>query len=298
MADFTPSFRDISPQNISTPVVSDWFDPTDSITVPDTIAPYLAAHGYLVTGGQRDIFQGEFTGWQVTMQRKSFEHDEAIQDMLTRMTDAYNDGRRKNDLRYEDLVENFSDLISKAQSHMTSAKTALTDELTLHATTLSSLDDDYEDFFADVKADLEGLTTSMDADRTRANDAFDTQVTKATQGLVDRGFYSSAMLTTITAGIEERRQLALTTISETEAKLKADLTLRKNEIYINVLKMREGLVSAQIGLTNREQEFLAYQLDTQNNLAMAMFKTVEAREDGYPGFGDQVALVTSLGDDT
>ena len=298
MSDITPSFRYLTPTTVTTPTVNSWYYVSTSTNVPDTIAPYLAAHGYLPSDARPMLIEGEFGGWWLSMFRDTFDHDRAIQDMLTRMTDAYNEGRDVNNRRWEDLVTNFNDLIQKAQEHMTGAKSTLTAQLEVHMTTLTTLESVYATFFTDVQLDLEGLTVDLAAERTRANNTFDAQLSQSDQGLINRGFYSSAMISNIDAGIEERRQLALTDIAMKEAQLIADITHRKNSIYVDVLKMRSGLVGAQMELTNREQQFLAYQLDTRNNLAMALYKVVEGREDDYPGFGDQVALVSSLGDDT
>jgi hypothetical protein len=294
---FNPSFGDISPTSTNAPDISDWYS-SDSITaVPDVIAPYLAAHGFIVEGGQPYYVGAEFAGWTLNLRRQKFKHGDAIQDMIDRMADAYNEGREHNDKRYEDLIDNLDDLIDKAQDHMDSAKIELNDQISLHLTTLSGLDTAYNAFFVDVQADLDGLTATMDADRIRVNDQSDALLSQSDQQLMNKGYYSSVLPSSIDAGIEERRSAALTDISDREKRLIADITFRKNEIYKSVLQMREGLITSQMGLTNRSQEFLAYQLDTRNNLALAMFKFVEGREDDYPGLGDMAALATSLGDD-
>lgn len=297
MANFDPSFSDISPSDLTAPDISEWFS-SETQGAPDTIAPYLAAHGFKPIQSNPYYVDDEFAGWLINMHRTKFEHAEAIQSLINKMTEAYNEGRTHNDKRYEDLISNLEDLLDKAQQHMDSAKTELDADIVLHMTTLQNLDATYSDFFTDVQSDLDGLTVTMEADRTRVNDAFDAEDSRATQDLANRGFYSSGMISNIQAGIEERRQLALTEVSEREKRLIAEITLRKNEVYRNVLAMRQGLIAAQMELTNREQQFLAYQLDTRNKLALAMFGFVERREDIYPGLGDQAALVTSLGDDS
>ncbi|HUS40430.1 MAG TPA: hypothetical protein VMX74_13340 [Pirellulales bacterium] len=297
MTNINPSFRDISPSSASTPDISDWYS-SDSISdVPDVIAPYLAAHGFIVEGGDPYYVGGEFAGWALNMRRQKFKHGDAIQDLIDRMTDAYNEGRKHNDRRYEDLIDNMDDLIGKAQVHMDSAKADLDDKISLHLTTLSGLETDYNTFFVDVQADLDGLTVTLDAERLRVNNTFDAQVAQSNQRTMNQGFYQTPVRTSMEAGIEELRSQQLLEIADKEKRLIADITFRKNEIYKSVLQMREGLIASQMGLTNRSQEFLAYQLDTRNNLALAMFKFVEAREDDYPGLGDMAALATSLGDD-
>ncbi len=295
MPTFDPSFSDISPSSTSTPDISQWFS-GEVRGAPDILAPYLAAHGYKPFQWQPYLVDGEFAGFLVNMERVTFNHGAAIQDLLTRMTAAYNEGRQSNDTRYEDLIRNLDDLLDKAQQHMDSAKTDLDAQIVLHMARLDTLEDEYDDFFTDIQTDLDGLTVSLDADRTRVNNQFDALVTASQQDLANRGFYSSGLISGIESGIEERRALALTEITEREQRLIADITLKKNGIYVDVLKMRSGLIGAKMELTNRQQQFLAYQLDTKNNLALAMFGFVERREDSYPGLGDMAAAVTSLGD--
>lgn len=297
MPDINPVFSDISPSSASVPNVGGWFT-WQTQGAPDTIAPYLAAHGFSPIASEAYYIDGEFAGWLVEMRRHKFGHNAATQDMLSRMTEAYNEGRTHNDRRYEDLITNLADLLDKAQTHMSSAKTTLDERIVLYLADLDELEADYDTFFADVQDDLNALTLTLDADRTRVNNQFDGQISTSKQGLVDRGLYSSALFISIEAGIEEKRAEALTDISEKEQRLKADILLRKNEVYINVLRMRTGLIEAKLGLTNRQQQFLEYQLDTQSKLALAMFGFVERREDVYPGLGDMAALVTSLGDST
>lgn len=297
MPNFDPTFNDISPSGETTPDISLWWQ-SETPGVPDTLAPYLAAHGFKPFFSQPYFVDDEFAGWLVQMQRTKFLHAAAIQDLLVRMTDAYNEGRQHNDTRYEDLLRNLDELLDKAQQHMDSAKTDLDAQIVLHMATLDGLQSDYDDFFVDVQADLDGLSVTLNADRTRVNDQFDALLSQSDQQLMNRGFYSSGMISSIDAGIEERRALGLTEISEREKRLIAEITLRKNEIYASVLQMRAGLIGQKMELTNREQQFLAYQLDTRNNLALAMFGFVERREDPYPDLGDMAALVTSLGDDS
>ena len=293
MPDFTPSFNRITAPGTSTPSVK-WFS-NEGATLPDVLAPYLAAHGFKIESVSPYLIDGEFAGWGCFMGRTRFVYERAAQDVLGRMTLAYNAGQANNDTRYADLLKNFAEVLDKTQAQLTTDKTLLDGRISAYLTTIDDLESSYDAFFVDVKANLESLTVTMDADRTRVNNQFDTLVAAARQQMTNQGFYSSAMRSVIEAGIEERRALALTEITEREQRLIAEITLRKNEVYVNVLQMRSGLIQAKMALTNREMEFLAYQLDTRNNLAIAMFGVVERREDGYPGLGDMAQVVASLG---
>lgn len=296
-SNITPSFSKLTPTFTGAPPTARFFA-DQGISLPDVIAPYAAAHGFFPSGYNAYTVDEEFAGWILSMNRSKFLHSTAVDEMLGRMNNAYNEGRFHNNKRYEDLIANFEDLISKSQSHMDAAKVKLEDQLNLHLTTLTNLEDTYSDFFNDVKNDLDNLSVTLDAERTRVNNTFDALLAQSDQGNVNRGFYSSGMIASIDAGIETKRNEALTEVAEKEKRLIADIALRKNEVYVSVLQMRSGLIGQQMELTNREQTFLGYQLDTRNNLAMAMYGFVERREDVYPGLGDMAALVSSLGTDT
>jgi hypothetical protein len=295
MPDISPTFSDLTPTQATVPNIGSWFQ-TNIAGAPDTLSPYLAALGYEPTEYQRYYVDGEFAGWLIEMRRTKLQNAAVVQDLMNSMTQAYNEGRAANDTRYEDLLRNLTDLLSKAQTHMDSAKVTLDERIVLYLGDLDDLEAAYDDFFEEVRSDLSALSLTLDADRTRVNNQFDGQIATSQQGLVDRGLYSSALFVSIEAGIEEKRAEALTDISEKEQRLFADVVLRKNEIYINVLRMRTGLIEAKLGLTNRQQQFLEYQLDTQSKLALAMFGFVERREDSYPGMGDIAGVAASLGE--
>lgn len=295
MPNIDPTFNDITPAQISTPQTPDWYTVDVAAGVPDSIAPYLVAQGWEINSVSPFYIESEFSGWRLSLTRKNKNEDEVANSLLSDLTEAYNEGRAANDTRYEDLIRNLQDLLSKAQTHMDSAKTILDDKIDVHLTTLSSLEDEYDTFFTEVKTDLDGLTITLEADRTRVNNQFDAQLAESDQQLVNRGFYSSAMVSNIDAGIEERRALALTEITEREQRLLADVVLRKNQIYVEILRMRAGLVDSQMALTNRQQQFLEYQLDTRNNLALAMFGFVERREDTYPSRTEIATVAAELG---
>ncbi|MEM6362811.1 MAG: hypothetical protein AAF745_00180 [Planctomycetota bacterium] len=290
MTDITPQFQDISPSTKGPPSMGDWYLANTTGGITEDNLPWMLAQGWTVTG---TIVAADGTR-TYTMQRITLQNWNILQELLTDFTNAYNEGRDNNQKRYEDVVRVWSEMLDKSQTHLDDAKSSLDNRIDLYFTTLNDLDDDYNDFYADVQADLDALTATLNADRTRVNDQFDALVSQSNQNLLDRGFYSSGMTSTITAGIEERRALALTEISEREQRLIAEITLRKNQIYRDVLGMRASLVDARMGLENRKQEFLAYQLSERNSILAGLFSFVERRVDGYPDLGSLAQLTASL----
>ena len=290
LADINPNFQDVTPSAKSVPSLANWYLTEHASRITEDSLPWMLAQGW-EPNGTHTLSTGEVT---YNMRRTRLYNPSVLQDLMTDFTNAYNEGRSANDKRYEDVVRLWTEMLDKGQTHLDEARTVLTTKLNVHLTTLDSLENDYTSFFADVKADLASLNLTLTADRTRVNDQFDALLTASDQGLVDRGFYSSAMVSSIDAGIEERRALALTEITEREQRLKADIALRKNQVYVDVLRMRAGLIDSQMALTNREQDFLAYQLDSRNNILLGLFGFVERRTDAYPDLRALAQLTASL----
>jgi len=231
-----------------------------------------------------------------SMGRTRLNNARVVSDLLQSFTEAYNEGRTANDKRYEDIIRLWTEMLDKSEEHIDGAKVELENEIVLHMTTLDALETEYDTFFADVRDDLSNLNITLNADRIRVNNQFDALVAAEGQRLASRGFYSAALISSITAGVEERRALALTEVSEREQRLIADIALRKNQVYVDVLRMRSGIIDTKMGLTNRKQEFLKYQLDERNRTLVGLFGFVEKREDTYPGLGAMAQVSASLGE--
>jgi hypothetical protein len=457
MPDFDPSFSDLTP-SIGTPFnVSQWYYSSFMPGVPDTVAPFLAAHGFLVNGGGEHYIDGEFAGYLLNMTRFTFSHADAIQVMLNAMVFAYNEGRTVNDRRYEDLVANLDGLLTNHQADIrafidnsvTEATsgyvTLLLSSLDLLTTDHASLESDlysydtgdreteltrlktiWQDAATTLEAEYSTMTAGLDipgliadvdvsidaldaaltrftdehaglaatllsdfnshvstatafltglgtTELARINERFDDLTATNNNRLVDRGFYSSALVTQMEAQVERERNEA---IGELNDRLNREKFENQHRLYEQKYRMRLGaletsyrvlqgaseVLSARLqhgqwasrirhevaqlsiaaklnllGLREKYYQFLLqsiswqtdrrmkiydalfqsrleamrvrqsagafhselirYQLDSRNNLALAMFGFVERREDSYPDIGDMSALIGSLGDD-
>lgn len=139
MSTLNPSFGSLAP-SAATPVnVSGWYDSQFVPFVPDTVAPYLAAHGFLVSGGTEHYINGEFAGYLLNMQRQSFSHSDAIQVLINAMVFAYNEGRTVNDARYVDILNGFSETLLHQQQHADSIETAFGQEYSLFVADLDAI---------------------------------------------------------------------------------------------------------------------------------------------------------------
>ena len=423
--------------------------------VPDTVAPFLAAHGYLITGGGAYDVDGEFAGFLLNMRRNTFSHSEATQVLLNAMIDAHNEGRDLNNKRYEDLVLNLSNTLRDHQTDVTAFLNAsvtnadgyvslvlsslnllTSDHSTFEADVYSydtgdrenelsrlktiwqdaatELEDEYETMtagldipglIAEVDVAIDALDDALTAFRTetsglsdtllsdfnthvtvatafltslgstelaRINEKYDNMLTSGHQALASRGFYSSAIGTQLDVQIERERNEAIAELNDRlnrekfenqhrlyEQKYRmrlgaldvayralegasqvlnarlahgqwasrirhevatlstnAKLTLlglrekyyqfllqsidwqtdRRMKIYEALFRVRMESLRIRQSVGGFHAELIKYQVDSRNNLALAMFKFVEAREDDFPGMGDIAAVVATLGD--
>lgn len=296
MPDITPVFSDLTPSEFANATVSQWYFDQQINLVPDTVASYLAAHGFIVTGGTENYIEGEFAGYLLNMRRQKFSRLDAMQVLLNTQVFSFNEGRELNQTRYEDLVSNLQSLLSNNQADVTAF---LADEvtdpstgyITLLLSTLDTLGTEYTTHSAAATAFLTGLGTTELA---RINEKYDNLQTAQNQLLANRGFYSSAVATQVTAQVERERNEA---IAELNDRLNREKFENQHRLYEQQFRMRMEALRVRQSTGAFHSELIKYQLDQRSNLALALFGLVERREDDYPGVGDLAATVSSLGDD-
>ena len=139
MTSLNPSFGSLAPSSATTVNVSNFYSSEGIALVPDTVAPYLAAHGFLVTGGTEHYIDGEFAGYLLNMHRQSFSHANSIQVLINAMVFAYNEGRTVNNDRYEDILSGLQQSLAHQQSHVSSTELTFNSEYSLFIADLDSI---------------------------------------------------------------------------------------------------------------------------------------------------------------
>ena len=161
MADLNPTFSDLTPSVGSNFDVSAWFNSEAVPLVPDTVAPFLAAHGFLVVNGTEQYIDGEFSGYLLNMQRQSFQHADSIQILLNAMTFAYNEGRSLNDTRYEDILAGRQSSLEYQQDEVDATETVFDAQYTLMISDLDAITADAPTL-AEWTSALDTLNTKLD----------------------------------------------------------------------------------------------------------------------------------------
>ena len=297
MENIVPSdhIHDLDPATQASPYSANWFLAQTVSGVSEESKNWMMAAGWQTVS---TVVDKTVWPWVTTygMYRVSMQTWNVLEKLIEDFTNAYNEGRQANDVRYDDIVALFNDTISKTQTDFAANETEYAGYVTLHLATLDDLEEDYDTFYAAVQADFADLDLTGEADETRINDQFDALVAAKRQEQMGKGWYSSPMLATIEAGIEEKRALALTELSERLTRLKVDVAAKKNAIYADVLRMRIGLVQAKLGVTDKKHDLIRLHIDQRNKLVLALAGFMEKRTDSYPDMGDIAKLAVGLGE--
>lgn len=351
--------RDVSPLLRYSPYVPSWWTAQTVTRVPETAVGWLTAQGWQVTStyAEEDCGQTFYN-----MARESMNSWLILQSLLNEYTLAYNEGRDHNSKRYNDVIKMWVDAISRCRHHldttgnvsdahievfdasmeamvasieseialasadMTTAGAELATQLSLYLTKLGELEGVFEAHETTAKAYLTGLGVTELA---RINEAFDNTLAKNLQSLTDRGLYSSAIVTAITARVERERSEAITALNDRLAReqLENEHTLYLQEISVKgtvldgrvkynsalmtkaqwmvetrkqlaltVMQARMARMSARMDIRDREEKLMLTQLDTHTNLAVGLWGFIERRDDEYPGLESITRLIAGLGD--
>lgn len=226
----------------------------------------------------------------------------------------------------EELVDSVESETATALADMTDAGTALATRLQEYLTLLNTLEGIYDTHEATAEWFLTDLGM---AELARINEQFDNALAKNLQSLTDRGLYSSAIVTAITARVERERSEAITNLNDRLAREKLDnehklyeqeISLKgmvldgrlkynaglltktqfmvevRKELALTVMQARMARISGTMDIRDREEKLMAYQLDTHNNLAIGLWGFIERREDDYPSMEQITRLIAGLGD--
>ena len=353
------TIADVSPIPRVSPWTPSWWMRSVIQRVPETAVGWLTAQGWQVVSTYAEESCGQTF---YVMARDSMNSWMVLQTVLNSYVQAYNEARRNNDLRYEDVVAMYINAITRCRLHvdkmadvsnghvvtylgqmeelvdsvesetataladMTDAGTALATRLQEYLTLLNTLEGIYDTHEATAEWFLTDLGM---AELARINEQFDNALAKNLQSLTDRGLYSSAIVTAITARVERERSEAITNLNDRLAREKLDnehklyeqeISLKgmvldgrlkynaglltktqfmvevRKELALTVMQARMARISGTMDIRDREEKLMAYQLDTHNNLAIGLWGFIERREDDYPSMEQITRLIAGLGD--
>jgi GTP:adenosylcobinamide-phosphate guanylyltransferase len=181
---------------------------------------------------------------KIKLTRRRMDGELVLKDMVTSFTNAYNEGRRVNNSRYDELVALYSLMLSHTEDEANSVPIidlksedfvnlgeeiarSVEESLNISPADIRGL---YDDALDNIRAALSSLKetannlpsnwlASREAD---VNRQFDAKIAQAKAAMVANGTYSGTMWPNVESGYERDRQYALTDLADSVVTLKVD----------------------------------------------------------------------------
>jgi hypothetical protein len=349
----------VRPSVALTPYTPNWWLQSIVEDIPESSVGWLVAQGWQIISASQPVADGQTF---YTLGRQSMQSWVILQTLLAEYVQKYNEANYANVIRYENVVSLWNETIQKSREQMdvqgdtsdghmtiylsqmdtmvasaesemdlalasgTAAGAIVAAQLADYLLKLATLEGIYDTHEATAEAFLVDLGATELA---RINEQFDSALAKNLQAITDRGLYSSAIVTAITARIERERSEAITILNdrlalqklENEHKLFAQemdtlgmvldgklknaaaqfqygqyLVEVRSKCALTVMEARLKRSQGRMEVRDKENALMAYQLDARNQLIVGLFGFVERRSDEGPSIEDMTRLITGLGD--
>jgi hypothetical protein len=209
--------------------------------------------------------------------------------MIREFTDAYNEGREINDRRYDEIVNIYNVIVDKSEEDLHDLDLAAKSYYEIITSIISSVQSDFNEFKGDVGTISSNYGNSRRVD---VNARFDSELSKARQGLVERGMNNTTSWASVSAGIERERERALSDLED-------KITDRRVGIAGTINSAREAMrtkmMAAHERLMASRREDAITPLDFRNKILSAMLNFMERRTDDYPGLDGLANIAAQLG---
>lgn len=293
-----PVFQD-TPVTEKTPeAVSTWYvTETKEGHFSSTELPWLLAQGWEIIDKERQLmYESTSTyttmttyGYYYKLQRRVIKPETVLDDLVVSYTDAYNEGRQLNDQRYDDALVLYMAGLDSTED------------------TFNSLENSDDTFEADIEgvvahmisdcvlywSEIEGLFDDYgDTLITQIANSFKAKLADLRQDLVNRGVYNSTTWTSVAAGIERDRVMAITDAQEQILDKQMSVEDKK---YAAVSELRNRILEAKLRLKDNLRSGVETQVKIRNQMLEALLGFVERRTDGYPSLDAIGELASSLG---
>jgi hypothetical protein len=198
---------------------------------------------------QLDLLKSEFDTHRI-------KSEAFVNDAVEQFTDYATDIESTLDVALAD----YNELESDINAILAIAETEFGEHEADVNALLALLLSDYTTHSTTAAAYLTGLGTTELA---RLNEQFDNLLNKLTQELVNRGLYSSALITTITTRVERERAEAIAQLNDRLNREKLD---NQHRLYGQQVEMRSRTLDGKSRLHGVRQEVLRYQAESLSRL--------------------------------
>ena len=215
---------------------------------------------------------------RIRLKRRKLQAELVMKDMVEDLTKAYNEGRKINDDRYDELVNLYALMLGRTEDEGNGFILETADFKPLTDYVLGTMKRTVDDFHAVV----DNLPDDVFKNRVREiNLKFDNQLSKARVEMITAGLLNSTVWTTTASGIERNREMALN-----------DLIEAKIDVYVKVAaasgELGQKFTDAAARLQQMAKDRLLDPAKLRNEVFKWMLDFMERRKDEFPGL-DQIA---------
>ncbi len=199
---------------------------------------------------------------KIELKRRHIQAEVVLGDMVAEYTKAYNEGRKLNDERYDEIVSLYAMMLSRTAAELN----------------LIAIDEDVLKPLLDQirKLLLESPDGWIAARRDEIMRKFDKLLEDARSRLITQGLYNGTIWVTTASGIERDREIAL------------------NALVPEKLELYTKCTDAAVRLAALQKDAMA-PTEMRNNVFKWMLDFMERREDDYPGLDKLTGLAAELG---
>ena len=253
-----------SPQLVSWMTTMGWHIETWWITDPQSIHDYA----YFTRGG--------------------FSLTSVLQVLVQDFTKSYNDGRKLNDDRFDEIIAVYTALQDKTEDELDSLED---DEDTFEAL-VNTVTETLEVKFQFYKDDREYEFASWsEIQRTRLDNQFANLLTSEAASMRKRGIYNTTSWSAYVAGNAREKAEALSA-------LEGDIEIKRNELadqlYDRVVDIKFKLIEAKSRLMTQLHQQGNVRTEIRNKIIGALAAFAERREDDYPSFLEPINSALSI----
>ena len=222
---------------------------------------------------------------RIRLKRRKLQAELVMKDMVEDLTKAYNEGRKINDDRYDELVSLYSIMLGRSEDEANGFIVSTADFAPLTTYVLQTMKKSVADFHAVA----DNLPDDVFKNRVKQiNLKFDNQLSTAKVQLITAGLFNSTVWTTTASGIERDREMALNDLIET-----------KIDVYVKVSnaagEMGQRFVDAAAKMQQMAHDRLIKPSELRNNVFKWMLEFMERRKDEFPALDTIVGTAKSLG---
>lgn len=303
---------------IANPFWSLWWTPQTVTGIPQESVGWLTSQGWRVTG----VLQDQTTippTLTYTLTRSELQSVEVLLSLCNSYTIAANEARDANETRYNEVVANWTEMISSSQTQFAEQVSQQNAAYGVYLTDLGAYIDEINQLTDDnrqrltleyaIHKDAAGgyLTGLGSTELARINEEFAAAKAEQLQDAINRGFYSSLIPVAIKERNTRDRDEQIQMLNDRLMREKLQNEHQLWEQFVNLSEGQQKLILDKMNANVMRLEgwknvhvdnmrLLAYQLDERNKLLIGLYSFVERREDIGPEWKDMTSMIAGLAD--